>query len=204
MTCKLLCIMLTGNVTRAAFCCRPCEKNQYVINPMKHACKQCPAGARCPEGTFTPHDPADSVWNATQMGVNRLVRCPAGYVLVRDEENPTLDRCLPCPPYTYSVEEAFFGQRPLWTGVCVRVCMCVCVSGGSGGNIYMHIYIHTNTPTHISYNRNRRDISVQSVSTREGNVHGRGRRRSAARVLVTSQRLQKIHETGRGGRQQDC
>ena len=116
--------VVTEEFPAGLWTCRPCEKNQYVVDPNRHFCQQCPAGAKCSEGTFTPHDPVDSVWNATQMGVNRLVQCPAGYVLVRDEEKPTLDRCIPCPPYTYSVEEAAFGVRPLWTGVCVCSCLC--------------------------------------------------------------------------------
>ena len=32
-----------------------------------------------------------------------------------DEAKAVLDRCLLCPPYTYSVEEAFYGVKPLWT-----------------------------------------------------------------------------------------
>jgi hypothetical protein len=91
--------------------CQACEKDQYIVDPNQHVCQQCPAGAVCSEGTFTADDPADSVWEATQMGVYRLVRCPRGYVLVRDEDKPALDRCTPCPPYTYSIEEAVYGQK---------------------------------------------------------------------------------------------
>jgi len=32
-------------------------------------------------------------------------------VLVRDDDKATLDRCVACPPYTYSVEEAIYGQK---------------------------------------------------------------------------------------------
>ena len=32
-------------------------------------------------------------------------------MLVRDDDKPTLDRCVACPPYTYSVEEAIYGQK---------------------------------------------------------------------------------------------
>jgi len=70
-------------------------------------------GATCQDGLFTPSNPANSVWNATSNGVYRIMSCPPGYVLIRDENESSLDRCVPCAPDTYSVEEAVFGEK-LW------------------------------------------------------------------------------------------
>lgn len=97
--------------------CIPCGKKQYVIDPNQHGCKQCPAGAKCEDEkgaiTFVPIHPAESVWENTSSGLYRLIRCPPGYVLVRDETMPVMDRCVPCPPYFYSVDEAIFGKK-MW------------------------------------------------------------------------------------------
>jgi hypothetical protein len=78
-----------------------------------HPCQQCPAGARCDDGTFTPANPPDSVWDSTSEGIYRLSRCPPGHILVRDEMLPVFDRCVSCPPYTYSVEPAAYGGK-MW------------------------------------------------------------------------------------------
>ena len=93
--------------------CLKCSREQYVVDPDKHACKSCPAGGTCEEGTFKAINPADSVWNITSDGTYRITSCPAGYVLIRDENEPVLDRCVACAPDTYSVEESVFGER-LW------------------------------------------------------------------------------------------
>jgi len=75
--------------------------------------QECPSGALCQDGSFTPVDPPTSVWNSTSDGFYRITRCPRGYVLIRDEAEPVSDRCVPCAADTYSVEEAVFGER-LW------------------------------------------------------------------------------------------
>ena len=93
--------------------CVRCDKKQYIIDPNAHTCAACPAGAICEDGAFIPVNPADSVWNKTSNGVYRITSCPAGYVLIRDENSPVLDRCVACAPDTYSVEEAVFGEQ-LW------------------------------------------------------------------------------------------
>ena len=93
--------------------CVRCDKKQYVMDPNEHRCQACPAGATCEAGSFAPTNPADSVWNSTSNGIYRITSCPAGYVLIREDAEPTSDRCVACPPDTYSVEEAVFGER-LW------------------------------------------------------------------------------------------
>ena len=90
-----------------------CSRDEYVVDPKKGSCQPCPAGATCLDGAFTPSDPADSVWNSTSNGVMRITRCPAGFVLIRDQADPISDRCVACAPDTYSVEEAVFGEQ-LW------------------------------------------------------------------------------------------
>ena len=86
---------------------------QSSPDPNVHPCRQCPAGARCDDGTFTPANPPDSVWDSTSEGIYRLSRCPPGHILVRDEMLPVFDRCVSCPPYTYSVEPAAYGGK-MW------------------------------------------------------------------------------------------
>ena len=93
--------------------CVRCDKKQYIIDPNTHQCRACPGGARCEFGGFTPVNPSDSVWNSTSDGVYRITKCPAGFVLIRDENEPVLDRCVACAADTYSVEEAVFGEK-LW------------------------------------------------------------------------------------------
>ena len=93
--------------------CVRCDKKQYIIDPNANECQPCAVGAVCEDGKFQPVNPADSVWNSTADGVYRIVKCPPGFVLIRDEADPVSDRCVPCAPDTYSVEEAVFGER-LW------------------------------------------------------------------------------------------
>jgi len=93
--------------------CIKCTREQYIVDSNQHACQPCAAGATCLDGAFTPSNPADSVWNSTSSGIYRIISCPVGYVLIRDENEPTSDRCVPCAPDTYSVEEAVFGEK-LW------------------------------------------------------------------------------------------
>ena len=94
--------------------CKKCELSNYIIDPNRHNCEPCPDGATCDGSQLTPKVDG-SVWDAdVSTGVYRLSRCPPGYVLIRDETFPVLDRCVACPPDTYSVDEALFGQR-LWT-----------------------------------------------------------------------------------------
>jgi len=94
--------------------CKKCESSNYIIDPNLHKCQPCPEGATCDGNQLTPKIKG-SVWDeGVSTGVYRLSRCPPGYVLIRDEAFSVLDRCVACPPDTYSVDEALFGQR-LWT-----------------------------------------------------------------------------------------
>jgi len=93
--------------------CVRCDKKQYIIDPNANECQPCAVGAVCEDGKFQPVSPADSVWNSSADGVYRIATCPPGFVLIRDEADPVSDRCVPCAPDTYSVEEAVFGER-LW------------------------------------------------------------------------------------------
>ena len=103
----------TSGFSAGLWTCARCTREQYVVDPNVHKCQTCPAGAQCIDGAFSASNPANSLWNITSSGVKRITSCPPGFVLIRDETDPTSDRCVPCAPDTYSVEEAVFGER-LW------------------------------------------------------------------------------------------
>jgi len=117
-TIKVDCLLCQPGWTRqersdGLWTCVRCDKKQYIIDPNANECQPCAVGALCEDGKFQPVNPTDSVWNSTADGVYRIARCPPGFVLIRDEADPVSDRCVPCAPDTYSVEEAVFGER-LW------------------------------------------------------------------------------------------
>ena len=68
------------------------------------SCHNCPTGAVC-NGKILFGLPSDSVW-INESGVLRLVECPAGYILVRDDSLPDRDECVICPAGTYSAISA--------------------------------------------------------------------------------------------------
>lgn len=101
---------------------------QYIIFPSSDVCQTCPrginalksslkleksltlltyAGATCPDGSkFLP------VVNGSKWGVEkpsdgihlyRLIGCPPGYVISRDDLFPDQDRCVQCSTGTYSL-----------------------------------------------------------------------------------------------------
>ena len=94
--------------------CRKCEMSNYIIDPNRHDCQPCPEGALCDGSQLYPKVKGSEWDSDASTGVYRLSRCPPGYVLIRDESVAFLDRCVACPPDTYSVVEAIYGQR-LWT-----------------------------------------------------------------------------------------
>ena len=63
---------------------------------------RCPLGLRCVNSDWTPITPG-SVWNRTGE-LLRLAACPAGYLLVRSESDPTSDHCEACTDGYYSLE----------------------------------------------------------------------------------------------------
>ncbi len=76
--------------------CRVCERGQYVLDPDADPCRECPVGAVC-NGSSLTGLVEGSAWVAAGKVV-RLVQCPKGYILVRDEAAAGLDQCVICPP----------------------------------------------------------------------------------------------------------
>jgi len=62
---------------------------------------RCPMGLRCVNSDWTPITPG-SVWNQTGE-LLRLTACPAGYLLVRSDSDPTSDHCQACTDGFYSL-----------------------------------------------------------------------------------------------------
>jgi hypothetical protein len=64
------------------------------------------AGAICPDGKVFLPSVNESKWEVNQSSGNdvyRLVECPPGYVISRDEKFPDQDRCILCAAGTYSL-----------------------------------------------------------------------------------------------------
>ena len=97
--------------------CAACGVGQYVTDPDGGDCIDCPIGAVC-NGAALVGLPTASSWAAGADGVLRLQSCPAGYVLVRDEDRPAQDQCVQCPPGRYSSVPASYsvaaGGPVLW------------------------------------------------------------------------------------------
>jgi hypothetical protein len=64
------------------------------------------AGATCPDGSNFVPVVNGSQWDVNQSSGNhlyRLVKCPAGYIISRDDKFPDQDRCVQCQVGTYSL-----------------------------------------------------------------------------------------------------
>jgi hypothetical protein len=110
--------------------CFSCEGNSYSLNPEDgcakndagnvvcgpRACNICPSsGAFCAgRDNFQPVVDS-SCWQkvVTPVGnshatLMRVVSCPPGFVLVRDNADATLDQCARCPLEYYSLDRAIY------------------------------------------------------------------------------------------------
>jgi hypothetical protein len=95
--------------------CSPCGALNYILDPNSGgACQECPKGARCPDGDLFIPDPAGSEWQIVYSGsrkldmVKRIVSCPPGYYMERDNRYPLEDRCLRCDANTYLLDQNNF------------------------------------------------------------------------------------------------
>jgi len=121
------------NISVALQECFVCEPNTYSLDPTDacalpnaaatqsvcgpRECNRCPAGASCSgRDAFTPLTD-NSCWKREKVAVgtlgshvvyNRIVSCPPGYVLVRNQDDPTLDQCAQCPLDFYGLERSVY------------------------------------------------------------------------------------------------
>jgi hypothetical protein len=84
--------------------CSACGATKYIID-RKMPCMDCPTGALCPDGARFLPLAIGSVWEevrANNGGIQkRLVQCPAGYALAREEAIAINDACSSCPEGKY-------------------------------------------------------------------------------------------------------
>jgi hypothetical protein len=84
--------------------CSVCGAAKYIIDRAA-PCMDCPKGARCPDGAQFLPLAVGSVWEevrASNGGIQkRLLQCPAGYALAREEAVALGDACIACDPGTY-------------------------------------------------------------------------------------------------------
>jgi hypothetical protein len=90
--------------------CERCLPNTYILDQLG-SCVKCPKGAYCPDGVQFVPNALGSVWEEVQVSsgdtvelVKRIVECPAGYALEREEESPSVDNCLKCESGTYRLD----------------------------------------------------------------------------------------------------
>jgi len=100
----------TGTFSDAAQHCKMClPGTEYINFPNTQVCIDCPIGGEC-DGSSVSGIPG-SEWSLEASGFTRLVRCPAGHVLVRND-NPSLDQCVRCPAGRYLIEDAVYSPGP--------------------------------------------------------------------------------------------
>jgi hypothetical protein len=84
--------------------CAACGAAKYIVD-REAPCMDCPKGALCPDGAQFLPLAVGSVWEevrASNGGIQkRLVQCPAGYELNRDEALATGDECKACSKGSY-------------------------------------------------------------------------------------------------------
>ena len=93
----------------------------------RRSCNDCPdAGARCLGLSHFQPMVEGSVWEDTPFFVmknntiesksivKRVARCPAGYILVRNDSTPRSDTCVACSNNTYSAIEAVYATKTMW------------------------------------------------------------------------------------------
>lgn len=120
---------LLVNVSTDLQDCFTCQASTYSLDPtdgcVKSAtgavicnpreCNKCPAGANCAGfNAFQPVVP-NSCWGnqsvvsgGGKVMLMRVISCPPGYVLVRDDTDPTLDQCAECPLDYYGLERSVY------------------------------------------------------------------------------------------------
>lgn len=75
--------------------CVPCAEAQYIVNETEQ-CQTCPNGATCKYGNLTGND--GSYWRV-EGDMQRVYKCDPGYVMVRNDNLPFMDQCIPCLGY---------------------------------------------------------------------------------------------------------
>jgi hypothetical protein len=84
--------------------CAACGAAKYIVD-REAPCMDCPKGALCPDGAQFLPLVVGSVWEevrASNGGIQkRLVQCPAGYELNREEALATGDQCKACSKGSY-------------------------------------------------------------------------------------------------------
>jgi hypothetical protein len=84
--------------------CAACGAAKYIVD-REAPCMDCPKGALCPDGAQFLPLAVGSVWEevrASNGGIQkRLVQCPAGYELNREEMLATGDECKECSKGSY-------------------------------------------------------------------------------------------------------
>lgn len=101
-----------------AWYCGTCLPTQYIIDPNRDVCRECPVGAICDGKGLVVSD--GSEWEVVG-DVYRLRTCPVGSVVIRDNSScvglacrtgPAFDHCYRCPgspaPGRYSLERAAY------------------------------------------------------------------------------------------------
>ena len=93
-----------GQFTPTLQQCSACGAAKYIID-REAPCMDCPKGAQCPDGAQFLPLAVGSVWEevrASNGGLQkRLVECPAGYALAREEALAIGDTCTACDPGTF-------------------------------------------------------------------------------------------------------
>jgi len=100
-----------GAISVRSWSCRSCLPTQYVVDPNRHPCRQCPVGATCNGDMAVGKD--GSTWELLR-DTTRVKSCQKGYILIRDNGNctsvpgfsicqsgPELDQCYKCPGSPY-------------------------------------------------------------------------------------------------------
>jgi len=95
--------------------CVPCGPLNYIVDPGSGgSCQECPKGAFCPDGDLFVPKPVDSEWEIIWSGprgldaVKRVVSCPPGYYMLREEKYPLEDECVRCEASTYLLDKSNF------------------------------------------------------------------------------------------------
>jgi len=137
--------------------CVQCLQNSYTLSPFygceedkcfPRNCRKCPKAADCSTLEFRSVA-VGSVWEEEQASdlsglQKRILSCPAGYKMMRDQEAPDQDNCLKCSKDYYRLTPV------VWQGNSSLLPDChPCPKGiFMYKHIYIHAYIH-HTRTHI-------------------------------------------------------
>ena len=80
--------------------CKPCQTDQYILNPNNDTCQTCPPGLRCMGTSQVVPVIMNSTWMRNQS-IYRLIGCPAGYYVsnigTKGSFDATVQQCSPCP-----------------------------------------------------------------------------------------------------------